>query len=129
MHEFHQIINQIKFDKNGLVTAIIQDALSGQVLMVAYMNRDSLLKTLKEKKTYFFSRKRKKIWLKGETSGHFQIVKEIFVDCDLDALLIKVEQKVAACHTGFYSCFYRKIEEGELKEVGQKVFNPEEVYK
>ncbi|MDY6864027.1 MAG: phosphoribosyl-AMP cyclohydrolase [Thermodesulfobacteriota bacterium] len=122
-------IDKIKFDDDGLVPAIIQDVLNGQVLMIAYMNRKSLYKTLHTGKTHFFSRKRKNIWLKGETSGHFQIVREVFIDCDSDALLIKVEQKVAACHTGFYSCFYRKIEEDRLKEVGQKVFDPEKVYK
>jgi phosphoribosyl-AMP cyclohydrolase len=128
MQEF-KVLNKIKFDNNGLVPAIIQDALNGQVLMLAYMNKDSLYKTLTIGKTHFFSRKRKNIWLKGETSGHFQIVKEILVDCDLDALLIKVEQKVAACHTGYRSCFYRKIDGEKLKEVGEKVFNSEEVYK
>ena len=100
----------IDFSK-GLVPAVIQDYNNNQVLMLAYMNQESLNKTLESGTTWFFSRSRKSLWHKGETSGHFQFVKEIFVDCDKDTLLIKVEQVGAACHTGSRSCFYRKIEE------------------
>jgi len=125
----NNVIDKLSFDNDGLIPAIVQDDEDGQVLMVAYMNRESLEKTLNTGKTHFFSRKRKKIWLKGETSGHLQIVREILVDCDTDALLIKVEQKIAACHTGFYSCFYRKIEKDRLKEVGTRIFDPKKVYK
>ncbi|UCC94595.1 MAG: phosphoribosyl-AMP cyclohydrolase [Candidatus Omnitrophota bacterium] len=100
---------KLKFDKNGLIPAIVQNRKTGQVLMCAYMNRESLKITLKEKRTCFFSRSRKVLWRKGESSGNVQKVKEIYYDCDKDALLIKVEQTGVACHTGNKSCFYRKI--------------------
>ncbi|UCD14790.1 MAG: phosphoribosyl-AMP cyclohydrolase [Candidatus Omnitrophota bacterium] len=100
---------QLKFDDKGLIPAIIQDVKSGDVLMVAYMNKEALKATLQEKRTCFYSRSRKVLWRKGETSGHIQKIKSIYYDCDKDALLIKVEQKGVACHTGEWSCFYRKI--------------------
>ncbi|MEW6008440.1 MAG: phosphoribosyl-AMP cyclohydrolase [Candidatus Omnitrophota bacterium] len=102
-------INELKFNKQGLIPAIIQDYRTNDVLMLAYMNKASLRKTLKELKTCFWSRSRRKLWTKGETSGHFQLVKEIFYDCDLDTLLIRVKQIGVACHTGKRSCFYRKL--------------------
>lgn len=102
-------LKDLKFDKNGLIPAIIQDYKTGAVLMVAYMNQESLRRTLRLKKTCFWSRSRKEYWVKGLTSGHFQFVKAIYYDCDMDALLIKVRQVGMACHTGNRSCFYRKI--------------------
>jgi phosphoribosyl-AMP cyclohydrolase len=123
------IYDEIKFDDNGLVPAVIQDWQNGEVLMVAYMNRDSLQKTLATGKTHFWSRSRKKLWMKGESSGHVQEAKEIFIDCDADCILIKAEQKVAACHTGYRSCFYRKWDNGSFVETGEKVFNEKDVYK
>ena len=102
-------LGNLKFDKNGLIPAIIQDYKNNQVLMVAYMNKESLRRTLKLGKTCFWSRSRKEYWVKGLTSGHFQFVKSIAYDCDMDALLIKVRQVCKACHTGNRSCFYRKI--------------------
>jgi phosphoribosyl-AMP cyclohydrolase len=102
-------INKLKFDKQGLIPAVIQDYQTKDVLMVAYMNKASLRKTLKGGKTCFWSRSRKKFWVKGETSGCFQFVRSIYYDCDMDCILIKVKQKGVACHTGEYSCFYRKI--------------------
>lgn len=102
--------DSLKFDKQGLLPAVIQDYKSGQVLMLAYMNKGSLRKTIKSGKTCFWSRSRKKYWPKGETSGCFQFVKQLAYDCDMDALLIKVRQLGAACHTGNKSCFYRKID-------------------
>lgn len=99
----------LKFDKNGLIPAIIQDYKNNEVLMLAYMNEQSLKRTIKLGKTCFWSRSRKEYWVKGETSGHFQFVKSISYDCDADALLIKVRQVGAACHTGNRSCFYRKL--------------------
>jgi phosphoribosyl-AMP cyclohydrolase len=96
--------------------------------MAAFANKEAVEKTLKTGKAHYFSTSRKKVWLKGETSGHVQNVKEIYVDCDMDALLIKVEQAGGACHTGYRSCFYRKLADNELKIVGDKVFNPDEVY-
>ncbi len=102
-------LNSLKFDKNGLIPAIIQDYKNNQVLMIAYMNKESLRRTLKLGKTCFWSRSRKEYWVKGVTSGHFQFVKSIAYDCDMDALLIKVRQVGKACHTGNRSCFYRRI--------------------
>jgi len=100
---------KLKFDKRGLIPAIVQDKKTGKVLMIAYMNRASLKITLKEKRTCFYSRSRNVLWRKGQTSGHLQRLKEIRYDCDKDALLIKVEQKGVACHTGKKSCFFRRL--------------------
>jgi phosphoribosyl-AMP cyclohydrolase len=102
-------INSLKFDKNGLIPAIVQDYKTKEVLMVAYMNKESLRRSINTGKTCFWSRSRKEYWVKGMTSGHFQFVKSLFYDCDMDALLIKVRQIGAACHTGKRSCFYRCI--------------------
>jgi len=102
-------ISALKFDQFGLIPAIIQDYKNGQVLMLAFMNKESLRRTLKLGKTCFWSRSRKEYWVKGMTSGHFQFVKSIAYDCDMDALLIKARQAGAACHTGNRSCFYRKV--------------------
>ena len=109
--------------------AIVQDWKTGEVLMVAYMNAESWAKTQETGKACFWSRSRKKLWLKGETSGHVQIVKEIYLDCDNDALLLKVEQVGgAACHTGYRSCFYRQIVNGRTEVIGERIFDPKEVY-
>ena len=114
----------------GLVPAIIQDHLTGEVLMLGFMNEESWNLTLKEGTVVFYSRSRNKLWKKGETSGHVQIVKEIRVDCDDDTLLIRVEQVGgAACHTGHRSCFFRKLDGSDLVADGTLVFNPEDVYK
>ena len=113
----------------GLIPAIVQDWKTGEVLMVAYMNAESWAKTRETGKACFGSRSRQKLWLKGETSGHVQMVKEAYLDCDNDALLLKVEQiGGAACHTGFRSCFYRRVEGNQLTSVGERVFDPKEVY-
>lgn len=101
---------ELKFDEKGLIPAIIQDWQNKDVLMLAYMNQESLQMTMETGKTHFWSRSRQQFWLKGETSGHFQIVKSIAYDCDEDALLIQVEQIGKACHTGERSCFYRELE-------------------
>jgi phosphoribosyl-AMP cyclohydrolase len=124
-------LENLKFDANGLIPAIIQDAGTGEVLMMAWMNRESLEKTVQTGKTHFFSRSRNKLWLKGESSGHVQHVKSIAVDCDKDVLLVKVEQVGAACHEGYYSCFFREHNAGgrEWKIVGDKKFEPDAVYK
>jgi phosphoribosyl-ATP pyrophosphohydrolase/phosphoribosyl-AMP cyclohydrolase len=118
--------DSIKFDDQGLIPAIIQDFQSGQVLMLAYMNRESWQKTLDTGKTWFYSRSRQELWMKGEESGHIQEVKEILYDCDQDALLIKVIQTGAACHTGHYSCFYRDIDGNEIEKA--QVDDLEKVY-
>ena len=121
---------EIDFNKgNGLIPAIIQDALTHEVLMLGYMNRESWQKTLETKRVSFWSRSRGELWVKGETSGHYQEVKEIYLDCDGDTLLIRVTQiGGAACHTGFRSCFHLRREEGEWKVSGEKIFDPKEVY-
>ncbi len=123
-------IENLKF-RQGLIPAIVQDEENGEVLMLAYMSKDSLAKTLKTGKTHFWSRSRKTIWLKGETSGHYQEVKEVYFDCDKDSLLIKVKQVKGACHKGYRSCFYRRLSrDGQsTKIVKKKVFRPEKVYK
>ena len=120
--------NEVKFDENGLVPVIIQDWKNNQVLMLAYMNAEALRMTVNLGKTHFWSRSRKQFWLKGENSGHTQEVKEIFFDCDSDTILMKVEQKVAACHEGYRSCFFRKLENDTLVVVEEKIFNESEVY-
>jgi len=114
----------------GLVPAIVQDDETGEVLMLAYMNRQSWEKTLATGLATFWSRSRQALWVKGETSGNVQEIKEIRIDCDLDAVLLKVRQRGgAACHTGYRSCFYRRIAAGRLEVCGEKIFDPEEVYK
>ena len=129
MSQSQDIISQIKFDDKGFVTAVIQDAANGEVLMVGHMNREALEQTLKGPLVTFFSRSRQKLWVKGESSGHTQEVKEIRLDCDADAIVIKVKQNVAACHTGYRSCFYRRVDGEKLKVEGKKVFEEKEVYK
>ncbi|HNY51420.1 MAG TPA: phosphoribosyl-AMP cyclohydrolase [Smithella sp.] len=115
---------------DGLVPAIVQDADTKDVLMMAYMNRESWEATLKSGKATFWSRSRQKLWLKGESSGNVQIVKAVFIDCDEDTILLQVKQiGDAACHTGYRSCFYRKLSGQDFVVVGEKIFNPEEVYK
>jgi phosphoribosyl-AMP cyclohydrolase len=105
-------LDKLKFNKEGLIPAIVQDIENSEVLMMAYMNLDSLKETLKVGRTCFWSRSRQKYWVKGETSGHFQTVKNIYYDCDCDTLLIKVVQVGSACHTMQRSCFYREIKNG-----------------
>lgn len=110
------LLKKIAFGSDGLIPAIIQDVGSGEVLMLAYMNREALAKTLETGKSHFWSRSRQTLWRKGETSGHEQTVKEIRLDCDGDVLLLKVDQKGVACHTGERSCFYRKLQGDQLAE-------------
>jgi phosphoribosyl-AMP cyclohydrolase len=119
------------FDKGGgLLPAIVQDDETGDVLMLAYMNREAWLNMLKTGKATFWSRSRNALWLKGETSGHVQIVREIRIDCDNDSILLKVDQiGGAACHTGHRSCFYRRRVNDAFEETGVKIFDPEDVYK
>ncbi len=120
----------IKFDDKGLIVAIVQDAENGEVLMQAFMNEEALRLSLETGLAHYYSRSRKKLWKKGESSGHVQQVKEVRVDCDLDAVMLKVHQIGGACHTGFQSCFYRIINpDGSLREEGRKVFDPGQVYK
>lgn len=110
-----EFLDQLKFNPEGLIPAIIQEEGTGQVLMMAWMNRESLLKTIEGGKTCFWSRSRKSFWVKGETSGHTQRVKRVAIDCDGDTLLIEVQQSGAACHEGYKSCFFRDLSpEGTL---------------
>ena len=126
-------MSSIKLDfkkNNGLIPAIAQDYRTGEVLMLAYMNEEAFDETVRSKKATYYSRSRKSLWVKGETSGHVQHVKEIRVDCDLDTILLKVEQVGnAACHKGYKSCFFSKVEENDLKITESIIFDPDEVYK
>jgi phosphoribosyl-AMP cyclohydrolase len=115
MKRYEMLMDEITWNEAGLIPAIAQDAESGEVLMMAWMNRESLMKTLVTGKATYWSRSRKSLWLKGETSGHIQEIVEIRVDCDADTLLLKIRQTGAACHTGERSCFFRYINnEGEM---------------
>jgi phosphoribosyl-AMP cyclohydrolase len=124
-------MTEFKFNSDGLIPAIIQDADSGEVLMLAYMDKVALERTLKEKKTVFFSRSRNKYWVKGESSGHIQEVKQVLTDCDTDTVLIRVKQTGGACHLGYRTCFVHELDaNGQVTRVTQdKVFDPEETYK
>jgi phosphoribosyl-AMP cyclohydrolase len=127
------IMLEPNFDKDkegGLVPTVIQDYETGEVLMLAYMNQEAWLKTLATGKATYWSRSRQSLWVKGETSGHVQLVKEIRLDCDEDTILLKVQQLgEAACHTGYRSCFHRKWVDGTFSTVGERVFDPKDVYK
>ena len=126
------IINQLKFDSNGLIPAIAQDDATGDVLMMAWMNRESLEETISTKRAVYWSRSRGKLWRKGEESGNVQEVKSLSTDCDADVILLRINQiGGAACHTGHRSCFYREIINGgaDFKESGDIVFDPKAVYK
>jgi phosphoribosyl-AMP cyclohydrolase len=120
----------IDFEKqNGLVPVIAQDKETLEVLMLAYMNKEAFEHTLKTKKATYFSRSRNKLWVKGESSGHTQTVSDIRIDCDNDTILLLVEQKGAACHKGYNSCFHTSVKSGEPVVIAKKVFDPEKVYK
>jgi phosphoribosyl-AMP cyclohydrolase len=119
----------LKWNPEGLVPAIVQDAESGEVLMLAWMNGLALARTLETGQTHFYSRSRRSLWHKGGTSGHVQLVESIRVDCDADVLLIKVRQKGGACHEGYRSCFFRRVDEAHgLEIVDRPVFDAERVY-
>ncbi|MBX2821626.1 MAG: phosphoribosyl-AMP cyclohydrolase [Rhodothermaceae bacterium] len=123
------LIEQIKYNADGLVTAIAQDHETKEILMLAYMNEHTVRQTLETGIMTYWSRSRQKVWVKGESSGNTQIVKSIYIDCDGDALLFLVDQiGDAACHTGKVSCFYRKFEGDDFTEVGRQVFDPNKVY-
>jgi phosphoribosyl-ATP pyrophosphohydrolase/phosphoribosyl-AMP cyclohydrolase len=115
-YEMENILNEVKFDEKGLVVAVAQDYMSNEVLMVAYMNKESLEITLNEKRACYYSRSRQSLWRKGETSGHWQNLKGLYYDCDADAILMKVEQVGSACHTGAYSCFFNKVFEDNVTD-------------
>ncbi|MDW5299948.1 MAG: bifunctional phosphoribosyl-AMP cyclohydrolase/phosphoribosyl-ATP diphosphatase HisIE [Sedimentibacter sp.] len=123
--EIEKILNEVKFDDKGLVVAVAQDYKTNEVLMVAYMNKESLEITLKEKRTCYFSRSRQCLWRKGDTSGHVQYLKGLYFDCDADAILMKVDQVGNACHTGAYSCFFNKAYEEDVTDqaILNRVYN------
>jgi len=123
-------LEKLKFDAAGLIPIIVQDVDNGQVLMMAYMNREAIARTLETGKIHTYSRSRGRLALKGESSAHFQHVKEVRTDCDRDVLLFKVVQDVAACHEGYRSCFFRKLEpdDGQWKTAESRVFDPDAVY-
>ena len=121
-----------KFDSNGLITVIAQDAETDQVLMQAYMNAEALAQTIKTGRAVYFSRSRQKLWKKGEQSGHFQKVERVLVDCDQDCLILKVRVSAGQCHVGYQSCFYRAVKKGtdkKLEFIAEKVYDPKEAYK
>ena len=124
------LYDKLKFDSNGLIPAIIQEQSTGRVLMMAWMNRTSLEKTIATSKTHFWSPSRQQYWMKGESSGHTQAVKDIAFDCDADTLLIQVEQIGSACHKGYKSCFYRSVENGgaDYKVTEPQLETPEQIY-
>ncbi|NNM80609.1 MAG: phosphoribosyl-AMP cyclohydrolase [Gallionella sp.] len=123
-------LNKINWSDDGLVPAIAQDAATGRVLMVAWMNREALLLTWQKRQAVYWSRSRKKLWHKGEESGHFQLVKEIRTDCDADVILLQIEQQGGiACHTGRASCFFSRLENGRWVEVDGVLKSPDEIYK
>jgi phosphoribosyl-AMP cyclohydrolase len=121
----------LNFDKlGGLIAAVAQDFCTGEILMVAFMNQEAWETTLATGRATYYSRSRKSLWVKGETSGHIQIVREILIDCDDDTIVLKIEQiGGAACHTGHRSCFHKRIQNGSIQVVGKPVFDPKEVYK
>ncbi|MCE5315616.1 MAG: phosphoribosyl-AMP cyclohydrolase [Armatimonadota bacterium] len=119
MNEF---LDSLKYDSNGLVPAVVQDNDNGDVLMVGYMNREAVQATLTTGRTTFWSRSRQKFWIKGETSGNIQAVKSVYIDCDKDCILVKVDQKGAACHEGYRSCFFRQVDsEGRETVISKKL--------
>ena len=120
----------LKYDANGLIPAIAQQLDTGEVLMMAFMNRDAFEETVRTRRAVYFSRSRNKLWRKGEESGNVQEVKDIFLDCDNDTILLKVHQiGGAACHEGYKSCFFRRLDGDELTTIGERVFDPKAVYK
>ncbi len=124
-----KFIESLKFNEKGLIPAIIQDEPSGRALTLCYMNREALEKTITEGKVYVFRRSKNALILKGGTSGHIQLVKGVYVDCEGKSLLIKVEQKTAACHAGYFTCYYNRVSvDGKLEVSEERVFDPKRVY-
>ncbi len=123
-------LDGLKWDRDGLIPAIVQDSQNGEILMVAWMDRPAVVRTLETGQTHFYSRSRKSSWHKGGTSGHVQDVDEIRVDCDADVILIRARQTGGACHEGYRSCFFRRLKaDGTLETVSEVVFEKEAVYK
>lgn len=122
-------VDALNFRGDGVIPAVAQDAATGEVLMLAYMNREALQRTLETGRAWYWSRSRQALWLKGETSGHHQLVREVLADCDGDAVLLRVEQiGPGACHTGYRSCFHHRLGPGESRPAPERTFDPAEVY-
>ena len=126
--QYAALLKVVHFNEQGLVPTVIQDAKSRQVLTLCYLNRDALEKSLREGKVYVFRRSQNRLMLKGETSGHIQTIRKVFVDCEGKSLVFLVEQRVAACHAGYFTCYFRSLTRGRLSTVGRKVFDPAKVY-
>jgi len=125
----HHFAAGLKYDRDGLIPAVIQDAATGDVLMVGYMNQEAVSRTLEERRITFWSRSRRQFWVKGERSGNVQALVEARADCDLDCLLLRVDQSGPACHEGFRSCFYRSVgADGVLTEIAERIRRPEDMY-
>lgn len=122
------LLSEVQFDEKGLVPAIAQDGETGQVLMLAYMNEATLRQTVETGVMTYWSRSRQEVWVKGQSSGNTQQVRAVHLDCDGDALVFEVDQEGAACHTGYFSCFFRTLRNGRLEVEGERLFDPEEVY-
>lgn len=126
----NKLLENIKFDEKGLTPAVIQDEISGEVLTLCYMNKEALEKTLKEGKIYVYRRSKQKIMLKGETSGCIQNVRKLYIDCEGNSLLFEVEQIKAACHDGYFSCYFREVDkDGNIRIIASRIFDPKDVYK
>ncbi|SMM97833.1 Phosphoribosyl-AMP cyclohydrolase [uncultured Candidatus Thioglobus sp.] len=122
-------LEQIQFDKDGLIPAIAQDFKTGEVLMFAWMNKEALSLTIEKQQAVYYSRSRKKLWFKGEESGHTQLIKEIYADCDNDVMLLKVEQIGGiSCHTGRKSCFFQKLDKHNWMSIGKVLKDPKDIY-
>ena len=122
MEDYTELIEKLKFNEDGLIPAVAQDIDTNEVVMLAYMNKESLKRTLEEKKGWYWSRSRQEFWMKGGTSGNIQEVKQVLIDCDSDTVLIKIKQHGGACHEGYFSCFFREItDDGELKIISEKI--------
>ena len=121
-------LKNVKFDEKGLVPAIAQDAQTGEILIMAWMNEESLRMTIERQIACYYSRSRKKLWIKGESSGNVQKIHDIRLDCDGDVILLKISQTGGACHEGYYSCFFRLLKDGKWVVDGKKMFDPDKVY-
>jgi phosphoribosyl-AMP cyclohydrolase len=113
--EAKKIVDQLNFKRNGLIVAVAQDAVTSQILMVAFADKEAITKSLTSGMAHYWSTERKQLWKKGETSGNFQYIEDVYVDCDLDAVVYRVKQVNGACHMGYKSCFFRKVEKGKLE--------------
>ena len=126
----NKLLENIKFDEKGLIPAIVQDEISSEVLTLCYMNKEALEKTLKEGKIYVYRRSKQKLMLKGETSGCIQNVRKLYIDCEWNSLLFEVEQIKAACHEGYFSCYFREVgKDGNIRIIASRIFDPKDVYK